>query len=320
MRWLLATAMLLLAGCQNSVPRAELDISHPLTGRIWSVADKQFVNYGDLINRASSSDFVLLGEKHDNPDHHLHQAAILRSLVDAGHRPTVAFEMLTWDQQAAVDAFIKSQPMDASGMGSAVGWQKSGWPSWSMYLPIADYALAGGLPIVAANFPRSFSRKLARQGFDALPADLLARSKLDVPLSKAQSKQLEEDIFQSHCQMMPRKHLGPVVKVQQARDAVLADALVQANLNNAGAVLIAGSGHVRTDRAVPRYLKLGRPDAKVLALAFQEVQTSATSPKDYTGPYGGNFPFDFVWFTARIEDIDPCEKFKAQLQKMKKKS
>jgi len=228
--------------------------------------------------------------------------------------------MLDWNQQTALDAYLKSQPMDASGLGNAVKWQDTGWPNWDWYAPIANTAFSGGSQIIAANFPRILSPKLARQGFDALPADVLARSKLEIPLSSDQLGRLEDDIFISHCKMMPRKHLGAVIKVQQARDAVLADAVVEALKESDSVVLIAGSGHVRTDRAVPRYLKLRQQNAQVLSMAFVEVQDGALIPGDYAEQYGGALPFDFVWFTARLEDIDPCEKFKAQLQKMKKKS
>jgi uncharacterized iron-regulated protein len=320
MKWLAATFVLFLAACQTQTPRATLHMDHVLTGKIWSVARGNFISYEKLVASASKAKFVLLGEKHDNPDHHIFQARLLRSLIDAGNKPAVAFEMLDWDQQAAVDAWLKSQPMDANGLGNAVNWQDTGWPNWDWYAPIAKAALDAGSPIFAANFPRSWSRKLARQGFDALPADVLARSKLEIPLSADKSKRLEDDIFISHCEMMPRKHLGAVIKVQQARDAVLADALVQTSRKNESAVLIAGSGHVRTDRAVPRYLKLRQPDAKIFSIAFIEVQSDGHNPVDYADQYGGALPFDFVWFTARLEDIDPCEKFKAQLQKMKKKS
>ena len=314
-----AFTLLVLAACQSTIPHAPLGTDHELTGKIWSVAEARFVPYEDLLSTASRATYVLLGEKHDNPDHHQLQTTVLKGLIEREIRPAIAFEMFNWDQQPAIDYHLESSPLDASGLGEAVKWSKSGWPDWSFYAPIADVALAAGRPIIAANFPRSLSRKLGRQGFSALPAEILSRSKLDVSLSKEQTARLEEDIYLSHCKMMPKAHLGPVVKVQQARDAVLADALVEATRSQPAVVLIAGSGHVRNDRAVPHYLKLRQPDATVLSLAFLEVQDDAPSPSDYAEPYGDSLPFDYVWFTARLEDIDPCEKFKAQLQKMKKK-
>jgi len=28
-------------------------------------------------------------------------------------------------------------------------------------------------------------------------------------------------------------------------------------------------------------------------------------------------PFDYVWFTPRVDESDPCEKFREQLEKMR---
>jgi uncharacterized iron-regulated protein len=78
-----------------------------------------------------------------------------------------------------------------------------------------------------------------------------------------------------------------------------------------GAVLIAGAGHVRTDRGVPAYLATRVPDASVASVAFVEVASGAVAPADYAGRFGAaRLPFDFVWFTARADDADPCARLR----------
>jgi len=78
-----------------------------------------------------------------------------------------------------------------------------------------------------------------------------------------------------------------------------------------GAVLITGVGHARRDRGVPAHLARHIPDAKIASLAFLEVDPAATKPADYAARFGGEpLPFDYVWFTPKIDDADPCEKFK----------
>ena len=47
---------------------------------------------------AAARDFVLLGEKHDNPDHHRLQAWMIDALVARGRRPAIAMEMLDAEQ------------------------------------------------------------------------------------------------------------------------------------------------------------------------------------------------------------------------------
>jgi hypothetical protein len=51
----------------------------------------------------------------------------------------------------------------------------------------------------------------------------------------------------------------------------------------------------------------------VLAVAFIEVSEHATADlADLERAY------DFLWFTPRVDDLDPCDRFKEQLEKMKK--
>ncbi|MDP6175397.1 MAG: ChaN family lipoprotein, partial [Rhodospirillales bacterium] len=64
-----------------------LDQGHPLAGRIWQVSPGRFVEPTQVEQAAEAADFVLAGEKHDNLDHHLLQARLLKSLIRAGRHP-----------------------------------------------------------------------------------------------------------------------------------------------------------------------------------------------------------------------------------------
>jgi hypothetical protein len=82
---------------------------------------------------------------------------------------------------------------------------------------------------------------------------------------------------------------------------------------------IAGSGHVRKDRGVPASLARRRPGATVVSLTFLEVRKGETETGAYASDFGpGPFPFDYVWFTPRVDDLDPCEKFEKQLEGLRK--
>ncbi len=103
---------------------------HVLVGQIWDVAAGVFVDRETLADELAKRRFVLLGEKHDNPDHHRLEAHLLQVLLDKGRRPAVAFEMLDSGRQAAIDAYLRSDPHDVDGLAGVVEWEKSGWPDW----------------------------------------------------------------------------------------------------------------------------------------------------------------------------------------------
>ena len=49
--------------------------------------------------------------------------------------------------------------------------------------------------------------------------------------------------------------------------------------------------------------------------AFLEVKEGLTAPAAYAEHWdAASLPFDYVWFTPRIDDVDPCEKFKKSLE------
>ena len=307
----LFAAALFAASCTSTgdVPawRTALSTGHPLAGKVWRVKDAGFVAPAALIDALAGADFVFLGEKHDNPDHHRLQAWILESLAAAGKRPAVVWEMIGEDRQPAIDAHIANRPGDAGGLGAAVDWNKSGWPPWREYQLIADAALAHGLPIVAGSLQREMVKAVGRGGLATLPEDRRARLGLDRPLPKATVERLLDIVTKAHCGLMPRTALDPMIAVQRARDAVLADNMVRGRAKAGGAVLIAGAGHTRRDLGAPRNVAALAPGARMVSVALIEVDEDETDPARYAASFSATaLPFDYAWFTPRANDRDYC--------------
>ena len=287
--------------------QAPLGREHPLVGRVWEVRTARFVTPDAMVRELTAARFVLLGEKHDNPDNHQVQAAVLRALLASGRRAIVAFEMFTPDDAGAIARYLAATPRDAAGLGEAVDWKKSGWPDWALYRPIAQAALDAGVPLVPGNLTPATARALARGQRSALPADLARRYALDQPAPAALQAALTAEIREAHCGHFPTDRVDGMVLAQRARDSALAESLLA---GQDGGILIAGIGHIRNDRGVPFYLRLRAPDALIATLAPLEVQEGWSQPADYAAAYGGALPFDWVWFTPRMDDNDPCARFR----------
>ncbi|RKH67015.1 ChaN family lipoprotein [Corallococcus aberystwythensis] len=288
---------------------------HPLVGRIWDVAAGRFVDESALRAAVVPARFVLLGERHDHPDHHRLQAELVRAKTASGQRPALAFEMLDVTQQPAVDAALKARPEDAQGLAQAVGWANSGWPVFSLYEPVFTAGLQAHLPIVAANLPRAQVRELVMKGPEALPAGLRSRLGLEAPVPEAEAKAVREELDRSHCGQLPQEMLEPMALAQRARDAMMADRLLE-TVPADGAVLITGNGHVREDRAVPAHLERRAKDVTVLSVALLEVSPEALKPQDYAASVGAaTLPYDYVWFTPAMPDDDPCKALRERNKK-----
>lgn len=287
---------------------------HPLAGRIWSVAQARFIDPPALVLEALKAESVLLGEIHDNPDHHALQAWVIREIARTGRRPGIVFEMVPQDLQPRIDAFLADRKNGPETFGEAVGWEARGWPAWSIYQPILEAALASGLPLRAGDVPNDTRKSVGRSGLDAVGEDERARLGLDGALEDAPNARMLDALFAGHCQLVPHEALSPMVAVQRLRDATLADALLSSPED--GAVLIAGAGHVRADHGVPLYLRQRGAGGGIASIAFLEVDPAIETPAAYLETAGGEVAaYDFLWFTPSLEREDPCAGLKERFGK-----
>ncbi|CAN5202577.1 ChaN family lipoprotein [soil metagenome] len=280
-----------------------VDEANPLVG-------KSFSARGTPIDRASvdalvnGHRFVLLGEKHDNPDHHRLQAQALAAIVSAGRRPAVAFEQIDLDLQPAVDAYLARNDATFDGLAVVLAWDTRGFPPFAMYRPIFEVVLRSHLAVIATGLGRDMIRAVMKEGSSALPAALAARLHLDHALAPELAASLDAEIEASHCGALPSSMIAPMSLTQRVKDAVMADAMLAHDGPN-GVVLIAGNGHVRTDRGVPERLRAARSDLATFSVSFVEVDASGIDPAAYAKAE----PADVLVFTPRVDDEDPCAAF-----------
>lgn len=320
--WLRFVAALALASCAGvpgdpPAPPWEAGAfgEHVLAGRVFAPAEGRFVAPAEAVQRLASADFVLLGEKHDNPDHHRLQAWLLARLIASGRRPALVMEMIDVDRSEVVSAYLRAHPDDVDGLGEALRWSAGGWPSWDMYRPIIEAAVSAGLPLAPGNLPRAVARGLARGEAGAKTGIRNLGLEKDPPPEVAAA--MAEEIRESHCRLLPDSAIAPMVLAQRARDAQLAAVMTTPRPGLDGAVLIAGAGHVRSDRGVPARLRETAPGRSILALAFLEVDPEKDAPAAYAASFAAaSPPFDLLWFTPRLEENgDPCGKLADDLKK-----
>jgi uncharacterized iron-regulated protein len=292
MRIALLLAMALLSACQASLPalpawQSPEGLQHPELGQIVELRTGARLTPEQLLARLAAAPRVLVGERHDNPDHHALQLWLLRALAARRPQGSLLLEMLTPDQQAKVDqvrvAIAAGQvPQD---MLSALAWQP-GW-AWSLYGPLVQHALRQPYPLLAANL----ERREIMQIYAQVP-QLQGQASTAQPVREA----LFEQIRQSHCNLLPERQLPAMFAVQQQRDRRMAEALLTAPQPS---LLLAGAFHVRRELGVPLHLQdIGATEGtQVLILAEVDSQVAAESA-------------DYVWFTPAQPEQDHCAKLR----------
>ena len=244
----------------------------------------------DALSGLPKSDVVLLGEVHDNPEHHANQVIALSALKPKA----VVFEMLTRQQAVAATPTAR---ISAAALGAALGWEAAGWPDFNLYFPIfiatPDAVVYGGAvededirQTVGKGAAAVFGPSAAQYGLtEALPADILAAR--------------EADMADAHCGALPPDLLGGMVEVQRLRDAALARAIMQAYADTGGPVaVIAGAGHARRDWGIPAVLALSAPMLTVTSVGQLEAPPET--------PLVGDQPYDLWLVTPPAPRPDPC--------------
>ena len=307
-RALLMMSVILFSACAHSdrlAPaggfRHEFSREHPLSGRIWSTREARFVEPQLLFSNVRASRFLLLGESHDNRDHHLLEARLLDVFLSAHPAASVGFEML---DESQAPALAPPLPNSAEELARRVHWAESGWPDFALYEPVFSLLLAQHARVFAAH-P---SREHVHEAMRGSTPELRAQLKLDDALPAELHDALAAQIRESHCGYAPEEMVEPMVQAQVFKDAFMAHALLAAQ---APAALVAGGGHVDGQRGVPRALRRqGASD--VLSIAFLEVDDARTQPADYDAA-----AYDFVLFTPRTTNESACERFRRQLEHMR---
>jgi uncharacterized iron-regulated protein len=263
---------------------------------------------------------VLLGEVHDNPEQHAVRGDILRPRLDTmvptkGLRPAAVFEHIRTSQQAGLDSFYRHAARNrrlrrAPDLLREIDWEKTGWPAAEIFYPLFDAALRAKQPIYPGNAVRERMRQLVRgqtEPTDEEAASLKLAQALPQPLLDTLASELEG----SHCGMLPPTAIPGMSLAQRYTDAHLAETLVKAAGKHGGAFLLAGNGHVRTDRGVPWYVRQLAPERRVIAVMFLEVEEGKNDAAAYlTRAPDGTVAADYVMFTPRHERPDPCEKMR----------
>lgn len=233
----------------------------------------------------------VLGEVHDNPEHHLNQARAVRAIRPAA----LVWEMLTPEQAARMPA----ERSDPAAVAEALGWAGTGWPDYALYHPITE--AAGGVRHYGAGIPRGAAREAFGAGAAAVFGADAARFGLDEALPDDEQARREAEQFKAHCEAMPIELMSGLVEAQRLRDAALARAALRAMDETGGPVaVITGSGHARRDWGMPALLALAAPDLSVLALGQVESDP------------GPDAPWDLWMVTEPHPRGDPCAAFREE--------
>ena len=233
------------------------------------------------------ADVLLLGEQHDAPAHQQLQRQAVQWLAARGELAALALEMAEQGRSTA------GLPRDASeaDVQRALAWRDAGWP-WKTYRLVVMAAVRAGVPVLGANLPTARQR------------DAMRDAALDARLPPAALAEQQQRMRDGHCGLLPESQIGPMTRVQIARDIAMADTVRAARQPGRTVLLVAGNGHVHRALGVPLHLP---PDLTTKVLSAQSGQAQAAIDSEVTDTLPAHTSgADLLWPTPPVPPRDYC--------------
>ncbi len=223
---------------------------------------------------------VLLGEHHDNADHHRWQLHTIAALAFQDPKIALGFEMFPRRAQPVLDAWVNGSLSEEDFL------QKIDWESiWSFdlqyYLPMFQLARMYRIPLIALNVDRALFNRVAHDGWDSVPdAD---REGVDAPAPAG--KEYLRYLAGSFLRHNPSDSAGDdvvtaiqgqkflrFVQGQQLWDRAMAKAIaaVVSKPDSPRVIGIIGSGHLAYRYGVPAQLAAMGVNDVAVALPWDE--------------------------------------------------
>ncbi len=319
----LLVMMISLLGCQPAkqyLGEPELPYPperDPMIGDVLHLPTGIYVDQAVMLEQASRTQVVFVGETHDNPASHRLQEEILQTLQQ--HNPgkiTLAMEMFTPEQQPVLDLWIEGQLSEKAFL-QQVDWYHNWQMNFAFYRPLLDYCREHKIPLLALNADNSLKRKVARTPL----TELSEKEQQQLPDMKHHDPYQEamvQAFFKDH--KMGQTMLDGFQRVQTLWDETMAQNLA-IYLQGAGAdrqvLVIAGGNHVRYGFGIPRRL-FRRTPVSYLLIGSEELDIPEDKQDrlmDVVKPDYPMLPYHFLTFTEYEDLPNPGVKLGIMLDK-----
>jgi uncharacterized iron-regulated protein len=250
---------------------------------LYDVSRSRMSTLAKEMPRFKKQRLILVGERHTEKSHHQIQRHIIKTLDKAGIPLAVGLEMFRADSQKTLDLWVGGKKTISEFQ--AVYDDNWGFP-WSLYSDIFEYARQRRIPLVGLNVSREITRKVAREGFDALSREergSLGHVACDVDPPYMDFIKRAYGVH-AHGQL----NFTYFCEAQLVWDTVMALHALQYLKANPGVsmVLLAGSGHA-WKKGIPEQIKRRSPIPYVVVLpraeGSVERETITVDDADYMG-------------------------------------
>ena len=164
---------LLLAACNHAVGASSAPAPPacvpPAQWVVPQAAGPRVQPANQILARFAQEQVVLLGETHDNPEHHRWQLSTIAGLHALRPHLVLGFEMFPRRVQPVLDAWVAGQLTEAEFLDKS-DWARVWGMEASLYLPIFHFARLHRVAMVALNVESRLVTSVGEVGWATVPA------------------------------------------------------------------------------------------------------------------------------------------------------
>ncbi len=212
-------------------------------------------SFDRIMAQLEKSRVIYVGEEHTDYGCHLLQLRIIQALFQADPNLAIGMEMFPRSSRKALDGYIngtiKSERefLRKSRYFSVWGYD------YRLYRPIIGYARLHKIPIIGLNLDKKIVSQIFRRGnMDGLSEKQLKAIAPERNLDIPGYRQRLARVFSAHdLTGFSKKHFGGFIQAQSIWDETMAQTIADYLIAHPGRkmVVIAGTGHVYKDSAIP---------------------------------------------------------------------
>jgi len=241
------------------------------------------LKYKKVLRILEEGEVICFGELHNNPIAHWLELEILRDLteVKGAAQMVVGAEMLETNQQEGLDQYLKGEVEKKVWTQSTDLWSNHD----TDYQPVVDFCKQEGIPFIATNIPRTYARKVSREGIASL--DSLPDEEKALMVSLPFSIDFDLPSYAKMKEMMGGHAHGGMaenfVSAQAIKDATMADRILKNWKEGKVFYHMNGSYHSDDKEGILWYVAKGAPDATLKNISVVEQADISELSKEYLG-------------------------------------
>ena len=240
---LLIAILISAAGCPHNVTSTSPEV--------FDLNQQKEITLARALNDLKQKRIVLVGEYHNQKNHHLNQLQVIRMLHQSGARVAIGLEMFRNDSQGDLDRWVSGELSEKEFLEVYYDNWNFSWPLYSM---IFEYAREHQIKMLGLNVPRNITRQVASKGFSSLnPTQKGKLSNITCRVDKEYMQYIRRS-FGAHAH--GNLNFTYFCEAQLVWDTVMAiHALDYLDSNpDSIVVILAGTGHARKP-AIPEQIR-----------------------------------------------------------------